>query len=514
MDFRTFVRILGTHWKLSITALLVCTIGAAFVTALQTKHYQSSATVLVSFSGATDLNEVYSGTEAAQERLSSYAQIAGGRIVAERAIRQLQLPLSVEDVLSQTQVKYTAKTVLFTISVKDTDPARAAALAGAMANQFGVIVPTLGANPAPNGVAVPPTPGARPAVGETTPPADQPSDIPEPPVPPGPPAPAGPPGPAGALGPAGPLGPTGKPWPKARATVVEPPHIPRIPVSPVPMRNMLIGFIAGVLLAVAVALTREASDRSIRTREKLEEVSGLPTLAELPGKRGTAPRFGTDTAFDDAVRGMRTRLLRAMGPAARRVLVTGPFGGEGTTTTAMNLALALAEMGEDTLLVEGDSRRHVIAGLLRVESGEGLAHALANPANAAEAVKPTPISRVFVLASRFARRESLPASAYLPEVIDRTLDQLSSRFGRIVVDGPPVLATADAGLLAGAVHATVLVVRARRTTADELQDAITTLRATGAEIVGTVLTDARQSLHIRAADRAYRSKASKASGTA
>ncbi|GAB1812008.1 tyrosine-protein kinase domain-containing protein [Mycobacterium sp. MUNTM1] len=508
MDFRTFVRILGTHWKLALTGLLVCTIGAAFVTALQTKHYQSSATVLVSFSGATDLNELYSGTEAAQERLSSYAQIAGGRIVAERAIRQLQLPISVDDLLSQTQVKYTAKSVLFTISVKDTDPARAAALAGAMANQFGVIVPTLGANPASDGAVVPATPGARPEADEPTLPAGQPQDIPGPPGPAGPPGPPGAPGPPGLQVPAGVLGPTGKPWPKARATVVEAPRASKIPVSPVPMRNMLIGFIAGVLLAIAVALTREASDRTIRTREKLEAVSGLPILAELPGKRGKVPRFGTDAASDDAIRGMRTRLLRTIGPDARRVLVTGPFGGEGTTTTAMNLALALAEMGEDTLLVEGDSRRHVVAGLLRVESGEGLGNALANPDLAAEAVKPTPISKLFTLASRSARRESLPASAYLPEVLDRVLRELSSRFDRIVVDGPPVLATADAGLLAGAVHATVVVVRARRTTADELKDAIAALRATGAEIVGTVLTDARQSLHIRAADRAYRSKAS------
>lgn len=484
MDFRTFVRILGLHWKLALTALLACTVGAAFVTALQTKHYQSSATVLISFSGATDLNEVYSGTEAAQERLSSYAQIAGGRIVAERAIRQLQLPLSTDEVLSQTQVKYTAKSVLFTISVKDTDPARAAALAGAMANQFGVIVPTLGQAPVPNGVSGPVTPAPRPEPGEATAPAA-----------PSPDAPAT-------------AGPTGKPWPMARATVVEPPRVPTVPVSPVPMRNMVIGFIAGVLLAIAVALTREASDRTIRTREKLEGVSGLPILAELPGKRGTVPRFGTDAASDDAIRGLRTRLLRAVGPEARRVLVTGPFGGEGTTTTAMNLALALAEMGEDTLLVEGDSRRHVVAGLLRVESGEGLGNALANPAIAAEAVKPTPISRLFILASRSARRESLPASAYLPEVLDRVLRELSSRFDRIVVDGPPVLATADAGLLAGAVNATVLVVRARRTTADELNDALTALRAAGAQVVGTVLIDARQSLHIRAADRAYRSKAS------
>lgn len=348
MDFRTFVRILGAHWKLALTALLACTVGAAFVTALQTKHYQSSATVLISFSGATDLNEVYSGTQAAQERLSSYAQIAGGHIVAERAIRQLQLPMRADDLLSQTQVKYTPKSVLFTISVKDTDPARAAALAGAMAGQFSAMLPTLAPNPASNGVATPVTAGPRPEVVETTPPpSGQPSDVP-----------------ASA-------GPTGKPWPLARATMVEPPRVPKIPVSPVPLRNMAIGFIAGVLLAIAVALTREAGDRTVRTRAKLEELSGLPTLAELPGKRGGTPRFGTDTAFDDAVRGMRTRLLRAMGPNARQVLVAGPFGGEGTTTTAMNLALALAEMGEDALLVEGDSRRHVIAGLLRVESGRG-----------------------------------------------------------------------------------------------------------------------------------------------
>lgn len=484
MDFRTFVRILGTHWKLAITALLACTIGAAFVTALQTKHYQSSATVLISFSGATDLNELYSGTEAAQERLSSYAQIAGGHIVAERAIRQLQLPTSADDLLSQTQVKYTPKSVLFTISVKDTDPARAAALAGAMANQFSAILPTLSPAAGATGAGQAVTAGPRTEGVETTPPSGQPPDVP-----------------VAAQS-------TGKPIPAARATVVEPPRVPRIPVSPVPMRNMAIGFIAGLLLAIAVALTREAGDRTIRTREKLEGVSGLPTLAELPGKRGSVPRFGTDAASDDAVRGMRTRLLRAIGPDGRRVLVTGPFGGEGATTTAMNLALALAEMGEDTLLVEGDSRRHVLAGLLRVESGEGLGNALANPDIASEAVKPTPISRLFILASRSARRESLPASAYLPEVIDRVLHELSSRFDRIVVDGPPVLATADAGLLAGAVNATVVVVRARRTTADELKDALTALRSAGAHVVGTVLIDARQSLHIRAADRAYRSKAS------
>lgn len=464
MDFRTFVRILGAHWKLAATALLACTVGAAFVTAVQTKHYQSSATVLVSFSGATDLNELYSGTMAAQERLSSYAQIAGGHTVAERAISQLQVPMSADDLASQTQVKYAAKSMLFTISVKDTDPSRAAALAGAMADQFGVMVATLGATPRP---------------ADTTPTQGQPPEAP--------------------------AQPTAK-TPVAHARVVEPPRVPSRPVSPVPMRNMAIGLVAGVLLGIAVALTREASDRTVRTREKLEELSGLPTLAELPGTRGGTPRFGADVAFDDAVRGLRARLRRVMGPEARRVLVAAPFGGEGTTTTVLNLSRAFAESGEDVLLVEGDTRRPVIAGLLNVESGEGLANVLANPDIAMAAVKATPMPKLFVLASRSARRETLPCSAYPPQVIDNVLADLSSRFDRVVVDGPPILAAVDTGLLAGAVQATVLVVRARRTTADELKDALTALRAANAEIVGTVLTDARPSLRARAAARSYRAK--------
>lgn len=488
MDFRTFTRILLAHWKLALGALLACTIGAAAVTAAQTKHYQSSATLLISFPGATDLTELYNGTLTAQERLSSYAQIAGSRTVAQRAVAQLQVPLSADDLASETQVKYTAKSMLFTISVRDTDPARAAALAGAMADQFAALVPTLGASAGPNGRGAPatagPSAGPRPDEGEPTPAVvAQPTDTPG--------APA-----------------TGKPLPVARAKVVEPPRVPDHAVTPVPARNMAMGLIAGILLGIAVALTREAGDRTVRTREKLEQLSGLPTLAELTGKRGSTPRFGSDATFDDAVRGLRARLLRAMGPDARRVLVAAPFGGEGTTSTALNLSLALAEIGEDVLLVEGDTRRHVIAGLLRVESGEGLGNALANPEIAAQAVKPTPIPKLFTLASRTARRDAPTASSFVPEVIDRVLGDLSSRFDRVVVDGPPVLATADSGLLAGAVSATVLVVRANRTTVDELKDALTAFRAAGAHIVGTVLTDARPSLHIRAAAKNYRAKVS------
>ena len=127
MDFRTFVRTLTAHWKLFLGALLACLAGAAALTMLQTKLYQSSATVLISFSGETDLGQVYQGTQAAQERLSSYAAIAGGHAAAQRAVTQFHLPITPDALASETHVEYTPKSTLFTVSVRDTDPNRAAA---------------------------------------------------------------------------------------------------------------------------------------------------------------------------------------------------------------------------------------------------------------------------------------------------------------------------------------------------------------------------------------------------
>lgn len=505
MDFRTFVRTLLLHWKLFLGAVLACLAGAAAITAFQTKSYESSATVLISFSGETDLMQVYQGTQAAQERLSSYAAIAGGHAVAEKAVTQFHLPVSADQLANQTKVAFTPKTTLFTITVTDTDSQRAATLAKGVADEFTIMVGSLGSSPKAPGAPVATATTTTAAAPTTTPPAaapvadgDQPTAQPsETPV-----ATATPADPAQTTAPAG------TQTPVARATVVEQPGVPDKPVKPVPVRNMAMGLVAGLLLGTGVALTREAADRTVRDRAKLETLSGLPTLAELPGHRGSAPRFGTDISFDDAVRGLRARLLRAMGPGANRVLLTAPFGGEGTTTTAINLSRAFAELGEDVLLIEGDTRRPVIAGLLKVESGEGLSNALTNPEIATEATKPTSIPKLFVLAARSIRKETLPTSAYLPEVLDRVLRDVAKTFERTVVDGPPVLASADSGLLGGAVDATVLVLRAGRTTEDELADALTALRAAGANVVGTVLTDARIARHTRAATKTYRAKVS------
>lgn len=467
MTFRNLVRILVARWKLAVTAVLACLIGAAFITAVQTRVYEASTTVLISFSGASDLNELYNGTLTSQERLSSYAEIAGGRAVVERAVSQLQLQANVDDILSQTKVDFTLDSMLLRISVKDTDPERAAAVVGAIAEQFGAIVPTLGVNPAPAAAA------------------DR-----------------------GRDGPPPPPQPVSNDAPQGRATIVEPPRVPVEPVSPVPMRNLAIGLVAGLLLGIAVAVIRENSDRTVRNRDGLERVSGLPVLTELPGKRGRAPKFGTDVDYDDSVRGLAVRLRRAIGPEGRRVLVAGAVGGEGATTTAVHLSLVLAEIGEDVLLVEGDSRRPEIAAMLNVQSGRGLADVLVDTGSASESVEATSFSRLYVLASNSRPGSTSLSGSYPAEAVDDLLTDMSSRFDRVVVDGPPVLATVDAALLAGATQATVLVVRAGHTRVDDVADAVDSLRAANADVVGLILTGARSKMRNRAAAQNYRASAS------
>ena len=359
---------------------------------MQTKTYQASATILMSLSGAATVNEVYEATQASQQRLSSYAEIAGSRAVAQRAIDKLHVPMTADQLVGMTKVTYTPESLVFRITVADSDPQRVAALAGAMADQFAALVPQV----EPKVVAS----------------SEQPA-----------------------------------PAPYAYAAVVERPTVPNDPVSPVPKRNLALGLVAGVLLAVALALIRDATDRTVRTRETLDRVSGLPMLAELPRYRtatNTADSRAQRSAavFEEAVRGLRTRLLAPAGPEPRSVLMTGPVIDEGATTTALNLSLSFTEIGEKVVLVEGDPRRPVIAGLVGVQSDVGLADVLAESRALDDAVHATSHTDLWVLASSKATG---PDWHFGTAVLARTVEKLCARFDRVVIDGPPALATADAG---------------------------------------------------------------------
>jgi capsular exopolysaccharide synthesis family protein len=448
VDFRTFVKIILARWKIVIAAMLVCLIGAVVATALQPKKYEATATVLMSFSGVMSMDDAFKAVQTSGLRMSTYAEIAGGHSVAQQAVDQLGVPMSADELTDETKVVYQPDSTSFQLSVVDSDPQRAASLAGAMADQFTVLLPKLEASVE--------------GLSNTS----------------------------------------------AVASVIERPAVPYEPFSPKPLRNIAFGLVAGALLGTALALVRSVTDRALRTREDVDSISGVPSLAELPrsngrgaGKHGSAVgRFGSGNAFtDEALRSFRTRFLRLDGPGPHSVLLTGPVSGEGTTTTALNLALAFGELGGKVLLIEGDPRKAEIAGRLGVE-GSGLSEVLANRDTLDSAIQVTSNPNLWVLAGR-ATGTADPR--YGTPGLAEVMEKLSAVFDHVIVDGPPVLATADAGLLAAACQSTLLVVRAKRTTADEVEEALYDLRAAGGNVVGTVLTSVPISRHSKAVARAY-----------
>ena len=293
MDFRTFARIITFRWKIVVAAILACLVGAATITALQPKTYQASATILMTLSGAESVTE---STRPPRYRSSGCRRTPRSREVALRRtwIGQLNLAMTADQLVDHTKVTYTPESLMFQITVSDSDRQRVAALAGAVADQFAAYVPEV-----------------EPTVG-----GDHPA-------------------------------------PFAYAVVVERPTVAEYPVSPVPTRNLALGLVAGVLLGIASALIRNAMDRTVRTREALEQASGVPTLGELPRRKRTTamhelgelphqkgtPGTRSPGLYEESIRGLRARLISPGGPKPRSLLLTGSTSGEGVTTSALQLAL-------------------------------------------------------------------------------------------------------------------------------------------------------------------------------
>ena len=194
----------------------------------------------------------------------------------------------------------------------------------------------------------------------------------------------------------------------------------------------------------------------------------------------------------EAFRNLRTSLIWSDGGEALKTLVvTSATPGEGKTLTAANLAVTLAYDGLRVLLVDCDIRRPRVHGMFRVPRAPGLMEMLtttaAPGAQPPQAIRETAIAGLFVLTCG-----ALPSNA--ANLLSGTrmrvlLQELREQFDMIVLDTPPVLATADAGIVASLTDGVLLVVRAGATDRNAAQRACQHLSNVGARVIGTVLND-------------------------
>jgi polysaccharide biosynthesis transport protein len=299
--------------------------------------------------------------------------------------------------------------------------------------------------------------------------------------------------------------------------VVDMADVPYAPVLTASAVKLALGLVLGLMLGLLLAYLLEALNTSVRRPEDLEAVLHVPGLAVIPrisggspngrsklrgllgsGKAGKtaagSPMSGGQTFSIgiEAFRNLRTSLIWSDGGEALKTLVvTSAAPGEGKTLTAANLAVTLAYDGLRVLLVDCDIRRPRVHGLFHLPRAPGLMELLTAStgpgAPRLPAIRDTSVVGLSVLPCG-----ALPSNA--ANLLSGTrmkvlLQELREQYDIIVLDTPPVLATADAGIVASLTDGVLLVVRAGTTDKNAAQRACQQLANVGARVIGTVLND-------------------------
>jgi capsular exopolysaccharide synthesis family protein len=243
------------------------------------------------------------------------------------------------------------------------------------------------------------------------------------------------------------------------------------PTYPVRSRFLATGLLAGALLGFGLAWLRDFLDHRLRSVEEIASVLQLPVLGALPyfGDKASKSRAGQLVALAprstsaEAVRTLRTALHFGLaGRDVKAVLVTSPSPGDGKSTVASNLALALAQADQRVLLLDADLRKPSQHKIFELSRDIGLSSILTDRRPIEEAIVPNVLGLLDVLPA--GPSPTNPVELLNNGFFAELLDKLRERYDRIIIDSPPVMPIADARVIAAISDSTLLVLRAERTT--------------------------------------------------
>ena len=193
----------------------------------------------------------------------------------------------------------------------------------------------------------------------------------------------------------------------------------------------------------------------------------------------------------EQVRGLRNRLV-AMNPDGepKTLVVTSAVRGEGKTVSAMNLAMAFAELErQEVVLVDADLRRPCCERYLNLNQGPGLTDVLLGQESVEKLIRPAGYRDLMMLGA--GTRVDNPAEVFSSSRLEQLLQRLKERFHYVVIDTPPVLPSTEAGVLSAAADGTLMVVRLEHSLKKQSRDAWQSLSDMGGNVLGTFVTEVR-----------------------
>lgn len=306
--------------------------------------------------------------------------------------------------------------------------------------------------------------------------------------------------------------------------LIEPARLPAAPIGPKRLRAILIGLFLSLVLGIGLALALEYLDNTVKNVEDITRVAQLPTLAVIPAigtatvrilndrKRAEqramaeqgapasnanslAPRPGYPmvgreslASVVEAYRMLRTSvLLSTAGSAPRKILVTSGQPSEGKTTTAVNTAISMAQLGASVLLIDADMRRPAVHKAFKVAQPRGLSTYLSGRGSLKELIQPLPIKNLSLLPC--GPIPPNPAELISSERMRMMILKLAAHYDHIIIDSPPVINVTDPVILSTMVDGVILVVQSGKSTREVLRRAKQELAGVGAKIFGVVLNN-------------------------
>jgi succinoglycan biosynthesis transport protein ExoP len=228
----------------------------------------------------------------------------------------------------------------------------------------------------------------------------------------------------------------------------------------------------------------------VKTPEDVTRRLRLPLLGLVPAVRGDRVPVLTEPVphdFGEAFRSLRASLVFTSGAQATRIIaVTSSQPLEGKTTTACNLAMALALGGSRVLLIDADMRRPGLHKTMGLQNGTGLSHILVGQARVRDAVQRTAEPNLVAITA--GRTPPNPSELLSSERMTSLLANLvNGPFDWVIIDTPPVLAVTDAVILAQRVSGVVFVIGSEMTRRAHAERALEILQSGHPRSVTVVL---------------------------
>lgn len=338
--------------------------------------------------------------------------------------------------------------------------------------------------------------------------------------------------------------------------VVDKAEVPLFPSGPNKQKNMILGFLVGLLAGIGLAFLFEWLDNSVKSSEDVERYAGLPTLGIVPtftpdgfgkgyeygyrkkrakkkiesdeqqvyGKKQDdssldesvnvkrqnqkgekekdrveasielIPHISPKSNFSESYRSIRTALLLSSAdPGSKAIAISSPLPLEGKTVTISNLAVTLAQANKRVLIVDSDFRKPRMHKIFKILNLNGLTSYLTENANMNNLVKKTFIPNLFLINSGPVPPN--PSELLVSERMANLIKDLRQEFNYILFDTPPILAVSDAMALSPTIDGVILIVRGEKTSRDALKSAKEKLDLLKIKTLGVIINNIKIRKH-------------------